>query len=123
MGWTPSDKEIEAVSALAGPKRYDYWIKKVADQKEIWSLWEDRGWALTGDSTRREMVPVWPHARYAALCATGAWSGYQPRVIPSDVWLERWIPGMERDNRLIAVFPTARDKSAPVVEPRRLERD
>ncbi len=120
MSWTPSEKEVQAVLALEASKRYEHWIKKVADQQEVWSLWQEGGWALAGDDAGRQLVPVWPHSRYAALCAEGAWLGYQPKAITLDSWLDRWLPGMERDQRLVAVFPAPNDKEV-TIEPRRLE--
>ncbi|HNU53182.1 MAG TPA: DUF2750 domain-containing protein [Verrucomicrobiota bacterium] len=108
--------------SLEASKRYEHWIKKVADQEEVWGLWQEGGWALAGDEAGRGLVPVWPHPRYAALCADGVWAGYRPKAIALDAWLDRWIRGMERDHRLVAVFPTPNDKGVPI-EPRRLERD
>lgn len=122
MSWTPSEKEIAAVLSLEASKRYDHWVKRVVDQQAIWSLWHEGGWALAGDDEGHELVPVWPHSKYAALCAEGAWAGHQPKLIALDVWLERWIPGIERDRRLVAVFPL-REKKGVAVEPRRIERD
>jgi len=122
MSWTPNEREIEAVLSLEASKRYEHWIKKVADQEEVWSLWQEGGWALAGNDAGRQFVPVWPDSRYAALCAEGVWAGYQPKAIALDAWLDRWIPGMERDQRLVAVFPTPNDKGVPI-DPRQLERD
>jgi hypothetical protein len=39
-----------------------------------------------------------------------------------DVWLSRWIPGLEKDCRLVGVFPTPKDK-AVVVTTKRFEDD
>ena len=80
MVWIPKEEEIVAVLQLDGPARYEYWIKKVADQQEIWSLWQQGGWALAGDDAGRILAPVWPHAKYASLCATGLWKGYVPKL-------------------------------------------
>ena len=113
MSWTPSENEIKAVLSLEARQRYEHWIKKVADEEEVWSLWQEGGWALAGDDSGRLFVPVWPHSRYAALCAEGVWDAYQPKAVPLDVWLERWTPGMDRDHRLVAVFPTPTDKGIP----------
>ena len=40
-----TNKQIEAVLKLDGPKRYSYFIKVAADQRSIWGLY-DEGWAL-----------------------------------------------------------------------------
>lgn len=120
--WNPNSKEIEAVLRLSGVERYMHFIKKVADYEEIWSLWEAGGWAMASDDYGRELVPVWPHPKYAEKCAQGNWQLSVPRSIELDAWMERWIPGIERDRRLIAVFPLANDKGV-VVDPARLAAD
>ena len=122
MSWQPNDKEMAVVLSLDAPLRYGHWIKKVADQEEVWSLWNEEGWALAGDDSGHEMVPVWPHSRYAELCAKGVWAGCRAKSIPLDVWLDRWIPGMVRDQLLVSVFPTPGGKGI-CVEPKRLEQD
>ena len=122
MTWRPTDKEIASVLQLDGPRRYSYWVKKVADQQEVWSLWQESGWALAGDDQGRQLIPVWPHERFAGLCAHDIWAGYVPKRVELDVWIERWIPGMERDGRLVAVFPTPGDRGV-AVEPAKLGDD
>ena len=122
MNWVPNKLEISKVSSLNGPKRYDYLIKKVADDKIVWSLWKDNGWALAEDSEKRILVPIWPHSTYATLSANGDWAGYDPRSITVDVWLNRWIPGMQKDNRLVLAFPVSADKGV-VVDPERIGKD
>ncbi len=114
MAWMPNPKEIEAVLRLGDADRYSYLIKKVVDQEELWSLWEEGGWVLTSDDQGRELVPVWPHAKYAEICANGVWSTAGPRSISLDAWLARWLPGITRDHRGIAVFPTPNNRAVAV---------
>lgn len=114
MSWILTKEEVDAILKLDGEKRYHYAIKKIADQELIWGLWKDSGWALSG-CNGGEMIPVWPHQDYAKLCANEAWSGYSPKSIDVDVWLERWIPGLSNDQRLIAVFPTPNNKGVAVL--------
>jgi hypothetical protein len=122
MSWTPNEKEILTVVSLEAAKRYEQWIKKVVDEEIVWSLWKEGGWALAEDNARRQLVPVWPHSKYAALGAEGFWAGYKPKSITLDEWVDSWIPGIERDERFVAVFPTPGNKGV-AVEPRGLERD
>jgi hypothetical protein len=122
MGWVLRDNEIESVILLDGPKRYGYCVKKIADQQQLWGLRQEDGWALAVDDAGHELLPVWPHEKFALLCATGIWAGHQPKAIDLDDWLERWTPGMNKDGRLVAVFPTPQDKGV-AVDPRRLEVD
>lgn len=122
MAWNPSEKEIQSVLALDGDKRYDYFVKKVADQEQVWSLRHDQGWVLASGDAGRVLIPVWPAEKFALACATGTWEGHAAQAIDLDAWLERWTPGMEKDARLVAVFPSPQDKGI-AVEPRQLESD
>ena len=122
MSWTVARQEFEAVTSLPGDRRYLYCVKKVADWEELWSLRDEGGWALTGTPEGAEAVPIWPHTQYARACATEQWCGCEPASMPLDAWIEKWTPGMERDARLVAVFPTATNRGV-VVDPKRFARD
>ena len=67
-------------------------------------------------------MPVWPHERFAAACSSGYWHSHQPRSIPLEQWLERWLPGMQRDQQLVLVFPTFNGKGL-LVAPEKLKAD
>lgn len=112
-------REIESVVKLTAPERYTYFIKKAADLEEIWSLKNKEGWVLASDSEGHEIVPVWSHAEYAKLCTNNNWRDCSPEVINLRDWIDKWIPGMTKDNRKIAVFPTI-VINAVVVEPGKL---
>ena len=122
MTWNMHDKEYDSVLSLPGERRYAYFIKRLAGEELLWSLAGEAGWVLAGDNEGREVVPVWPHARFAAACATGEWADTEPRSIELTNWLEKWIPGMLRDRRFVAVFPTPSDKGV-VITPTRLRED
>jgi hypothetical protein len=117
-----TEKEFAAVTALAGADRYRYFIRHVADTEKLWSLKSAEGWVLMSAGDGPELVPVWPHPRYAQACAVSAWRGAEPAVIPLDRWLEGWTPGMARDGRHVAVFPVPGGQGV-VVSPDRLRDD
>lgn len=121
MTWNVNGKEFDSVTRLPPEKRYEYFIKKVADWREIWSLWND-GWALMGDKDREELVPVWPHPLFAEASAVGEWLGFRPKKIDLQEWLDKWIPGMENDHRLVAVFPAAESQTT-TASPLKLKSD
>ncbi len=103
-----SDKQIQAVIRLPGPKRYGYFIKMVADQRRVWGLFEN-GWALAGDSTESPVFPIWPAREYAALCASGAWVGYEPREISIDEVRSWLLPKLRESGTALGVFYTPDD--------------
>lgn len=122
MRYKPSVEEIKAVSVLAGDKRYEYTIKKVADFEELWSLADNEGWCLIKNSEDNECVPVWPAEAFAQEYCTEEWANYCPKSIELAAWLSQWTPGMDRDGRKVAVFPV-RGGRAVVVEPCNLKDD
>jgi Protein of unknown function (DUF2750) len=104
MSFIVNEKEFAAVSKLGAPDRYSYFIRKVADWKEVWSIGDDGGWRVYGDDQGNELVPVWPAEAYANACCTGDWQGCKAKSIPLDVWMSRWISGMTGDGRMVSVF-------------------
>ncbi|HTE18405.1 MAG TPA: DUF2750 domain-containing protein [Armatimonadota bacterium] len=121
MTWEMHPKEFASVVALPGPERYEYFIKRVADWESIWGLYQD-GWFLMGDAEGRAVFPVWPHPRFAEAIATGDWDGAVAREISLDDFREKWLPGMTREGKSVAVFPVPPRQSVPV-SPERLTRD
>lgn len=122
MSWNISQQEFESVLSLSDEKRYFYFLKKVADWEELWSLRNQDGWVLAADPDGHEVVPVWPHERFAQACIEGNWKDCKPSAIRLSEWMERWIPGMARDSRQVAVFQTPQDKGI-VIHPDRLNDD
>jgi Protein of unknown function (DUF2750) len=122
VNWVVNEKEFESLIRSDADTRYSYFVKRVADWQELWTLANEDGYALVADDTGRELVPVWPHARFAQACASDAWDGYSPRAIDLHAWIDQWLPGMERDGRRPAVFPVPGTKSVAVT-PQRLRSD
>ena len=106
-----SDQELAAVSQLPTAQRYTYFIQRVCDWEEVWTLRAEDGYVVMGDNVGNQYIPVWPAARFAAQYG-GA--GEEPAAIALDVWIERWLPGMERDQTGVAVFPVEGDGGAVV---------
>ena len=116
MPWKIHDKEYANVAVLPDFDRYTYMCAKFGDSRRASELCNADGWVLASDDEGREGVPVWPHARFAEACAAGSWQGCVPAVIALNDWMNKWLPGMERDNRYVAAFvlPGASNRSIKV---------
>lgn len=112
MTWVLKEKEIAALLAADGKRRYDYFIHRVCDTQKIWGLYDD-GWASLGDGVTK-LLPLWPHETFAGLFAMGEWSSHQPREIDLHEFLERWIPGLAAEGIEPAVFPNAQGRAVTV---------
>jgi Protein of unknown function (DUF2750) len=102
-------KRIEAVLALPGIKRFEHFIKVVADTQEVWGLYQD-GWALAATDDGKSVFPLWPAEEYAQLCAVGEWDGQTPRAITLSEFTEELLPNLKRDGVLPCVFFTPTSK-------------
>lgn len=63
---------MEAVLALPGIKRFEHFIKVIANWQEVWGLYQD-GWALSAADDGTTVLPLWPTKEYPqfALKASG----------------------------------------------------
>jgi hypothetical protein len=117
-----SAEEIRAVLACDGPTRYSHFIKQAADSNTVWGLREADGWVSLSDDSEVPMFPVWPHADYAHLLATGSWASATPTAIDLDEWLDTWLPNLIEQGDKVAVFQTPTGKGLPV-DPAQLRDD
>lgn len=122
MSYKVHDKELASLLKTSAPARYEYFVNKIADFKEIWSVGDDNGWAMMNDNDKTPLVPVWPAERFAEICCVGEWRGFRPRVISLNIWLSRWIMGMIKDGKKVAAFVVPGDLGI-VVTPEKLQTD
>ena len=113
--------EIEKVINLVSNKRYEYFIKKICDYEEVWGLYNN-GWASMEDDSKDTLIPFWPMKEYANLCKTNEWINYEAFPISLDDFLNKWIPGMNKDKRNFAIFVVKNDFGIKVT-PEQLEKD
>jgi hypothetical protein len=120
MSYQVNPKEFSAVTGLPADKRMAYFVGKVADWEEAWSVGNESGWALMALDDGREAVPLWPAEMFASSFCVKDWSDRKAKSIGLDDLMTKWIPGMRGDSRLVAVFPTIGHKGI-VISPDELE--
>lgn len=98
-----NEKEIEAVLKISAAKRYEYFIKKVADFEEVWGLFDD-GWAVSEDDYGNPLIPFWPKKEFANLCAVEEWKNYKAESIELELFLHVWLPNMKKDGAKPSIF-------------------
>lgn len=96
----------EVSNVLKNDKKiqYEYFIKKIADYEEVWSLRDEEGWATLGLKDK-EFFPVWPKKEFAELCISEEWNNYHSESIDLEEFLEDWIGGLREDDiRITAMW-------------------
>jgi hypothetical protein len=98
--------DLATIPSDSPEQRYDAFVETVAARGLVWGLKEpaDQGW-VTAEAEGVTAAPFWPAAEDAARCATDAWAGCVPASSALSVFLERWLPGLEKDERVVSVFP------------------
>lgn len=91
--------------AAASKERHDRFVQRLVASREVWGLKSADGWACTTStadgSENRSVMPFWSDRAYAKQCAKEDWSDYEPTPIPLDLFLQRWLPGMEADDCIV----------------------
>lgn len=121
-GYRFGNGEIEAVLATDAETRYRYFIKRVADWEQVWGLRNADGWVLAAKDDGQQVALFWPFEAYAQRAAVEQWHDTEPTPIPLEAFMERWLPGLAGDERLVCVLPGV-DGRGPVVPPMTLRDD
>ena len=96
-------QEIENVLQIDKSKQYEYFLKKVADFEEVWSLKDDKGWVTLGIGGDI-FFPIWPKKEFADICISDEWNNCYPESIELEEFLEYWIGGLKEDNIRITIM-------------------
>jgi len=117
---TPAD--VEKIFKKPGEKRYEYFIKKVAESEVVFGLGDEEGWAMLGDDENADILPFFPDPEIAETFRKAAdFEEYDVMELDVNELLE-WLDEMETEGMLVAVCPNTEFNGA-VVEPSLLKED
>lgn len=105
-----NEHKASNISSLGPDDRYSYFIRHIVDFGEVWGLYQE-GWALAADDDKQQAIPFWPEEYFADMCSIGVWKGYVPQAIKLKDFIEKWLPGMQKDGMLAAIFQNARGQA------------
>lgn len=108
-----NSKQMAAVLTLPARKRFEHFIKLVADREQVWRLYKD-GWATAQTDGGEIVFPFWPAVEYAQQCAENEWSNYHPKVIPLSDFMDDVLPQLKIDKIAPSVFYTPSNKGVVV---------
>lgn len=117
-----TSKEIETVSKLEPEKRYQYFIKQVADTEKMYSLVDKEGsWAIA-DVDDKALFSVWSASESAQACALGEWGGFSVKEFTIEDFEDEIIDEIDANEYLINVF-SVNGKSGFIVDYNEFARD
>lgn len=115
-------KEVQALLRASGRERYEYSIKKIADNDEIWIIGDKAGLATYKDDMGKIIFPIWPTKEFAALCCIGLYKKYHSESIELDFFRSDYISDFIVSNQRLAVFPIPEDKGI-IINAKQFEED
>lgn len=98
-------QEIDYVSKLEPFKRYEYFIRKVADFQELWTIIDNNGAISLSDIEKHRLVSFWTAEDFIQSNLTGNWKGFTPIKIDLDNLDDTIIPFIEENEYLLSIFP------------------
>lgn len=125
-----SNKALKEILELSCEARYEYFLDLVGDEREVWILINSQEHFLklhAEDQGGFEYLPIWPNTEFAedyasATADTIENSDLKPKSISLPQFLNKWLPGLDKDGIEVGVFPGS-DKSVWITEPSELEKD
>jgi hypothetical protein len=103
-------EQLKTVVRLPAPQRYEYFVKRVAETREVWGLVRGDGWALAKKDDGTLEYAMRPDREFAQLCAEFEWEGYVPQSFSLDELLDDLLPQLQQDGLVPGIFRTPGSK-------------
>jgi hypothetical protein len=101
-----TEKEVESVSKLEPFKRYQYFIKRVADSEVMYSLQSIVGnWALS-EVDGNLLFSLWSAKEFAIQHLVDEWKEYKIKEISFDAFEDELKSLVKDEKYLLNIFPT-----------------
>lgn len=97
--------EIENVSKLSPKNRYDYFIRKIADFEELWTIIDANSDFTLAEIENSTVVSFWTHEAFIESNLTPDWADCIPFKMDIYTLQDIVIPLIRQNNYLINVFP------------------
>lgn len=100
-----NNRELEEVSKLEPFKRYQYFIKKIADYEEVWTIIDvEEDYALC-DIGEYTLISLWPNKEFIGSNLNKQWSMCKPLKLTLDDLYTHLYPLITKEGFLLNVFP------------------
>ena len=90
--------------SLSGAHRAAF-RREAPEEGRVFSIRDADGYPIAKDNDGSRALPFWSKSSRAqkVVSQVGAYRNFDVVVIDLEDWLERWLPGLERDGYLIGV--------------------
>lgn len=114
--FSPNEKEIHNVLALSPSQKYRYFVGKIADWQQVWSIGDGKNLVTTWDDNKCLSLPLWPAKAYVELYLTGEWSNLVPMPFTLDHLMTEILPDMHEANIKVALAMQPDGEKTPIYD-------
>lgn len=100
-----NNREFEEVSKLEPFNRYQYFIKKIADYEELWTIIDIKGEYALCDIDAYTLISLWPNKEFIESNLIEAWSMCKPLKLSLDSLYSHLYPIITKESFLFNIFP------------------
>lgn len=110
----PNQKEIQNVLAMTSSQKYNYFVSKIADWEQVWSVGDGLNLVTTWDDEKRLSLPLWAAKAYVELCLTDEWANFTPMLFSLEHLMTEILPDMHEANIKAALMMQPDGGKTPV---------
>jgi hypothetical protein len=115
-------KEIERVSMLSPKERYIYFLKRVADSEEFYSLKNNENEFIISELEGNLLFPMWSAKEFAKNCLVDGWENHKIISLNLDDLEEEIFDLIAKEKYLLNIFPV-KEKTGFIVDLDEFARD
>jgi len=102
---SPDLYESDNISNKSPKLRYPYFLQKIAQSKELWTLVDSEGAFALFEVENTIVISLWSDEAYIESNLTPDWADCIPFKLDMDTLQEIFIPLIRQNSYLINVFP------------------
>ncbi len=110
-----SPEDFLELSKMQPEQRFEYALEKMISKQYLWGLYGENGWVML-KADDDACLPIWPNKEFAQAWVKQDFPDCQPKQIEFSEWVEAWLPGMQKNETLILVFPLGEDEEGIMLE-------
>lgn len=119
MRFEPYEAEYKAIPGMSNGERLDYFLLRVFEAEDVWSLKIGPAWFDELNEGKR-CQPLWPYKRYASEAALDTWMDCRPDSISLEYFLYNDLQRLIEQDILLNLMPRGAQQPGCLISPQRL---
>jgi len=107
-----NENEIFHILKTDAKGRYEYSLKRIADNEELWIIGDDDGVRTYSDDNGDIVFPIWPYEEFAKLCCIEEYRQCLPEKLSLDEFVQEYLPDFEKNNYKLTLLPLPTDRGS-----------